>query len=527
MELRDFLNIVRARKWVIIQAVVVVTLVVVVTTATQPVAYRGEAKVLITDRDVAAAIFGSAFSDLTGTTERSSETQVEIMKSIPVAELAARSLDFPVTPDGLLGQVAVEAIGQTNVITVTATDVDARRAAAIANAMAEAYVQWTKEANRESINAAAKEVQSRLEAAQSEILTLGKKIQTSGRSAELDAQLSIANAKYASLAQKLEELRVNEQLEVGSGRVMGVAVPEGTPVSPKPVRNGVLGLAAGLVFGLSLAFLLEYMDNTVKSVEEAESLYGAPVLGDIPAEKLGKGEKRRLSIVLRPGGAAAEAYRVLRSNLNFVNFQRDIKTLLITSSAPGEGKSSVSANLAAALARAGARVVLLNADFHRPVTDELFSVNNFIGLSDILLGSVGLDAAIQRPVAEGPLVINSGKTPPNPSELLGSDRMGQVIKELDQSSDWVVIDSPPLLAASDAVALARWVDGVLLITRSGVSTRQSARAGREMLDRVGARVVGVVVWGVKPSSRGDGRDHYGYYGSNASDDHASEPVDST
>ena len=302
------------------------------------------------------------------------------------------------------------------------------------------------------------------------------------------------------MAEKLETLRVNEQLEIGAGRVVSVAVVDADPVAPKPVRNGLLGLAVGLVLGLGMAFLLEYLDNTIKSTEEAERLYGAPVLGQIPMEQFDKGEKRRLTIVQHPGSPAAESYRALRNSLDFVNFQHDIRTLLVVSSTQGEGKSTVAANLAASLSQTGKKVVLVNSDFRRPTTDQFFAVNNTIGLSDVLMGVSTLKAALQRPGDEQLLVLASGKMPPNPSELLGSAKMSELIEGLKEWADWIIVDSPPLLAVADTAAVARWADGVLMVTRGGVSTREAARRGHEMLEKVGARVIGVAVWGLE----GDG-----------------------
>jgi uncharacterized protein involved in exopolysaccharide biosynthesis len=386
VELRDYLNVIRARRWIVIQAVILVTLVAVVASLLQSPVYQGEAKVLVTDKDTGAAIFGTALGDLSGQPERGLQTQVQLMQLRPLAEMVIRKLGLREAPDTLLQRVIVTAVGQTNVVTIQATDGDPDRAAQIANAMGDAYVEWSKQSKRESIKAAADEVQARLDDARQQILELGRKISSQGKSEELSAELAIATGLYTTLAEKLETLRVNEQLEIGAGRVVSSAVGDPVPVSPKPVRNGGLGVALGLMAGLGLAFLLEYLDNTIKSTDEAEKLYGAPVLGHIPEESFEKGEKRRLTIVQHPGSPAAESYRVLRNSLDFVNFQHDIEVLLVTSSAPGEGKSTVAANLAAGLAQAGKKVVLVNSDFRRPTTDQFFNVNNIIGLSDVLTG---------------------------------------------------------------------------------------------------------------------------------------------
>jgi receptor protein-tyrosine kinase len=277
------------------------------------------------------------------------------------------------------------------------------------------------------------------------------------------------------------------------------------------VRNGILGALVGLALGLGLAFLYEYLDNTIKSDTEAERLYSVPVLGHIPFVKLEKGQEQHLAIVESPGSAAAESYRVLRNSLDFINFQHDIKTLMVTSSAPGEGKSTVAANLAASLAQAGSKVAMVSCDFRRPTTEGFFGVPNILGLSDVLLGRNSLKAALQRPGDEQLLVLTSGKMPPNPSELLGSLKMQELIKELEAWADWVIIDTPPLLAVSDGAAVARWADAVLLMSRSGVSTRETAQKGAEMLGNVGAKVIGVVITGSGAASRDGAYVGSGYY----------------
>ncbi|MGB4592255.1 MAG: polysaccharide biosynthesis tyrosine autokinase [Coriobacteriia bacterium] len=510
MELRDYLHVIRARMWVIIQAVVIVTVTAVVVSLLQSPVYEGQAKVLISGQDTGSAILGTAISELSSQPERGLQTQVQLMQLRPLAENTIRTLGLKQTPDELLAQIEITAVGQTNIVEITAKASDARMASMIANTMAEEFVTWSKEYKRESIKAAADEVETRLEASKQELLDLGREISQQGKSDELSAELAIATGSYTTLAGKLEELRIQEQLEVGAGRVVSPAVVTEEPVEPSPMRNGALGLAVGLVFGLGMAFLYEYLDNTIKSTEEAESIFGAPVLGLVPAEKYEKDEKRRLTLISHPGTAAAEAYRVLRNSLDFINFEHNIKTLLITSAAPGEGKSTVAGNLAAGLAQAGKKVVLVSCDFRRPTTQQFFQVSNMIGLSDVLTGANSLKSALQRTSdLQNLLVLTAGKLPPNPSELLGSEKMHALIKELEEWADWVLIDTPPLLAVADGAAVARWTDGVLMVTKGGESTREAAKKATEMLAQVGARVVGSVVWGLE---QGGGAAGYGYYG---------------
>ncbi len=516
MELRDYLAVIRARKWVIIQAVVIVTVTAAVASALMPPVYQGQAKVLVSEKDTGAALLGQVFSEFSQP-ERGLQTQVQLMQIRPLAERTIRKLGLKMTPEQLLTKVEFKAVGQTNIVEITAKAGDAKQAADIANTLADEFVAWSKEYKRESIRAAADEVERRLESAKQEIIDLGREISERGKSDELSAELAIAINSYTDLAGRLEELRIQEQLEAGSGRVVSPAVVAAEPVEPRPLRNAALGLVVGLVFGLGMAFLYEYLDDTVKSTEQVEQLVGAPVLGVIPAEKIEKDEKRRLTLVSHPGTAAAEAYRVLRNSLDFINFQHDIKSLMVTSAAPSEGKSTVAANLAAGLAQAGKKVAYISCDFRKPTTHHFFPVSNSIGLSDVLAGAVTLKSALQRVEQVGDLlVLTAGKLPPNPSELLGSEKMQLIVEELKKWADWVIIDTPPLLAVADGSAVARWADGVLFVCKAGQSSRGAVKQAAELLEQVGARTVGAVVWGLEASSGGSsyyygGKGYAGYY----------------
>lgn len=516
MELRDYLHVLRARKWTIIQAAVIVTVTALVVSLIQPKQYAAEARVLISERDTGAALFGTVLPEYSSQPERALQTQVQLMQLRPMAEATIRRLDLQMTPDRLLTRVEVKAVGGTNIVSIRVKSLEPEMAADVANTMAEEYVQWSKATKRESLKAASAEVEVRLSQSREEILAIGRRIADSGKSDDLSAELSIATGGYTTLAEKYEQLKINEQLELGSGRLVSPAVAVNEPILPDPKRDAALGLAVGLLFGAGMAFLNEYLDNTIKSNEEAEKLTGAPVLGHIPLEKFEKGEARRLTIAQRPGSAAAESYRVLRNSLDFINFEHKIKTLLVTSAAPAEGKSTVAANLAASIAQAGQKVVLLSCDFRRPTTEQFFGIPNMIGLSDVLTGAHTVKAALQRPGDEQLLVMTSGKMPPNPSELLASTKMHELVEHLEEWADWIIIDTPPILAVSDAAAVARWADGVLIVNRANVSTREATRKAREILDKVGAHIVGCVIWGFETGSAGGygygyGSYYYGYF----------------
>jgi capsular exopolysaccharide synthesis family protein len=524
--LRDFMNAVRARAWLVIVSAAIVTLTSVAVSFLQAPSYQGQATVLLNQQNLGTTLLGSRqpqVSDLG--LQRDVQTQVDVMRSRGLLEQVIGTLGLKTTPTDLLEHVNVSADGQTNIVTIDVTDGSAARAADIANAIAEAYVGWSLDRERGSIKAAVDDVGTRLASAQERIAAIQATISSGDTSGARQVELQAANRLYGTLADQLEQLKMNEQLAVGSGSILASAAADPVTVSPNPVRNGALGLAMGLVLGLGMAFLAKSLDNTIKSSDQAEEIYGAPVLCSIPVEERKKRDAPSLTLLEHPGGSGAEAYRMLRNNLGFINFEHGIKTVLVTSAAPEEGKSTVAANLAIVLSRAGKRVVLVICDFHRAGATRFFDVDPTTGLSDVLGDTQDLRGALKQPTGfENLWVLPAGSVPPNPSELLGSSKMEQLLASLRESEDWVILDSAPLLAVADAAAVARWVDGVLIVTRVRVSTHDAARRSREQLANVGARIFGVALWGLEEAHRYGGYGGYGGYGSYSSDsDHASGP----
>lgn len=211
-----------------------------------------------------------------------------------------------------------------------------------------------------------------------------------------------------------------------------------------------------------------------------------------------------------PMAAASEAFRVLRTNLQFLGLDKPLKSILVTSGTPGEGKSTVTANLAVAFAQTGAEVCLVDADLRRPMVAKMFGLDNYTGLTSALIGQGGVEKAVRKTEIPGLSVITSGPIPPNPAELLGSGRMGRLLEELENRFEMVLIDSPPVLAVTDAAVLAPKVGGVLMVARAGQVARQQAAHAKDALEAVKARVLGVVLDGVEPQGR-QGYYYYYYY----------------
>jgi succinoglycan biosynthesis transport protein ExoP len=282
-------------------------------------------------------------------------------------------------------------------------------------------------------------------------------------------------------------------------------------VSPKPARDIVIAAILGVVLGLLAAFLRDHFDRAVRTREEVEAAFGVPVIGQVPFQRHRKGQR---AVAWEGFGEIAESYRALRANLQYLSVQSPLRTILITSASAEQGKTTVTANLALAIARSGASTVAVECDLRRPRLDVAFqAATDGPGLTGVLVGASQLEDAVQPVVVptgnDGPLPISflpSGPLPPNPSELLSSQRMQELLDRLAVSHDYVLVDSPPLLVVADALEVARMVDGVVLVVRRNRANRDEARELRALVQRLGIHLVGVVFTDVV------GAGTYGTYG---------------
>jgi capsular exopolysaccharide synthesis family protein len=283
-------------------------------------------------------------------------------------------------------------------------------------------------------------------------------------------------------------------------------VPE-NPINKTPVRNGVAGLALGILLGVAFAFLREYLDDSVKTKEDLERASGLTVVGLIPDLPDWKNRKATpLVTMASPRSHAAEAYRTVRTSLEFLSLEHPISSVQVTSALAAEGKTTTLANLAVTFAKGGQRVIVLCCDLRRPRVHEFFGLDNRIGFTSVLLGETPLAEAIQEVPTDGLPVrlLASGPLPPNPAELLSSGRAASVIEALHDRCDLLLIDSPPVLPVTDALVIAGLVDAVLLVGDSGSTTKRSLTRAVELLRQVDAPLAGSVLNGV------GGRTEYGY-----------------
>lgn len=281
-----------------------------------------------------------------------------------------------------------------------------------------------------------------------------------------------------------------------------------TPVSPNPVRNLALGLVLGLLLGLGLAVLRHLMDTTVRTADDVEEITEEPIIGAVHFDP--RASKEPLIVETDPSSPRSEAFRALRTNLMFINAASHPRTIALTSSIPGEGKSTTIANLALTLAQSGSRVCLVEADLRRPRLLKYLGLEGVAGLTDVLIDRATLDEVLQPYGEHGLDVLGCGSIPPNPSELLASTAMSTVLSDLSSRYDYVLIDTPPVLPVTDAVVLSTKVDGIMVLVGTTIVRKEQLESTLEALEAVNNTVLGLVLNRVGTKS-GEGTGYYGYY----------------
>lgn len=406
--------------------------------------------------------------------ERAAATNLKLVTLRRISVLTSEAIESPkLTPTEVSDKVTVEPEGESDLLSVEATDESPEFAAELANTFSRQYISFRRNADRAKVSRAQALIDAQL------------------------AELSPAE-RNSEAAERLEERRrqfeVLGALQTGNAELVQPAAAPTSPSSPKTERNVALGLLVGLLLGIGLALLREQLDRRVRDVEDVEELFSVPVLGTIPQSRaipeLSPGAE------LAPTGMEGEAFRMLRANLRYFNVDRDVTTILITSAAPQDGKTTVSWNIALAEARAGDRVLLVEADLRRPtLVQNLGLPTPEEGLSLVLAGASEAKDAIQN--VHGIDLLPAGPLPPNPAELIESQRMVDLLAWAEREYDRVIIDTPPAAVVADALSLFSQVGGVVVVTRLQQSQHDAAIHLRDQLTNTGAPVLGIVVNGVQ------------------------------
>lgn len=522
LELADYLRIMRRRwLWIVVPAVAVCALATALT-ATQSPSWSASAQVSVGGSAAQEAISGGGPSGAAGVRELSNE--VDLAASDQVREEVANRLGT--TPD-----VDIAAAESSDAILFTATAPTADAASDAANTWADVYVETKRQDAIDSIDSAVEAFQSDLADLRTERTTIRKPLddledklagdltdedravlegQLTRLQNDLEPDLNVVDAKVDAVAASIAELQLSSRLAAaGAARVVQVAAPPQHPTNASLERNLLLGLVIGLILGAAVALLVENLDRTIKGPDDIAAL-GLPLLGGIPepARPLEDGELA-LATLRHPRSPVAEAYQKVRTAVEFALLGREINSLLITSPDQGEGKTTSAANLAWAMSAVDHRVALIDVDFRRPRIHRIFECPLQPGLSDYLRTGVPLEQLAVRvgtPGSRNLVVIPTGALPPNPGEFVASPTFAAVIRDLEQQADLVILDAPPVGPVSDAVSIGRIVDAVIVVARSGRTTRDQLRATVDSLRQVGADVIGVCLVGVASSEYGS------YYG---------------
>ncbi len=321
-----------------------------------------------------------------------------------------------------------------------------------------------------------------------------------------------ARDMYDLLVKRFKETSLTEEMKTGNIRIIDRAEVPGGPIKPRKRLNLLLAVIVGLVAGIGLAFFFEYLDNTIKVPDDVKRYLKLPYLGPTPRfensnrKKILEQGAPELVTLHSPKSSASESFRGIRTGILFSRAEGEPQVVMITSAGPREGKTVTASNLAVAMAQSGSRAILIDCDLRRPKLHRLFGVSKDQGLTNLLVGNMGLDQAVVHTQVPNLDVIASGPLPPNPSEILGSARMAALLAQLRKQYPRIIIDTPPLTAVTDAVILSKAVDGVVLVVRAANTTREVAINGVTQLQAVGAPILGTVLNAVDI-----GKDKYYYY----------------
>jgi capsular exopolysaccharide synthesis family protein len=461
--------------------------------------YTATATLVFSNNQLSQQVAGLAPASATSQ-QATQNTNLKLVQLGDMAEKTAGLLGQGLTKDKVSADLSVSAQVESNIVNVAAIAPSPALAAGIANTYTGQFVKEQQNANHAYYASALKLVEKQLNA-----LSPKERAGTAG----------------LALQDRAQSLGTLAELKNGNVQIAQAATVPTSPSSPTVSKNTALGAVLGLLLGLGVAFLLERFDRRIREPKDLEAIYGLPLLGVVPeSDALSRSGKSKKGAREALPPSEAEAFHLIRAHLRYFNVDRELRTLMVASAAPGDGKTTVARHLAGAAARMGARVLLLEADLRRPTMAQQLDVSSGPGVSDVLIGTVSLSEATQTidldtPSGDGgggrmfDVLVAGAALPPNPGELIESHAMESLLEEAKGQYDLVVIDTPPLTAVSDAFPLLRKVDGVIIVGRVGRNRRDVAQRLHETLTGAGAPLLGVVANGFKAGRRG-GYGSYGY-----------------
>lgn len=513
--LQDYIAVFRRRRRVVVSCMVLVVALALGLSLTQTPQYRAESELLLKGTTSESLLVdGAGLVRSSRDSARELNNEIRRIESRKTRDAVDQAYDGPLDVDDV--QAIAPASDENDIIKIRVTSSSAAAAKELVDQFAETYVETRRETQVEDLLAAGEEIQTRLDDIQAQIrqvrapldaIEAGIAAATAGspERAQLEAerdsmavqlapQLSPLQNRESSFHSQLEQLQATQDLSTSGGvTILAPASEPTSPVSPRTVRNVMVGGLVGLLGGFVLAYYVDRLDDSVGSKEECEQLTSLPTLGMIP-KTAGLAKSGELVSIDDQTSVAAESYRLLRTSLKFLSIDKHLKTILVTSTAASEGKTVTAANIAVILAQSGERVLIVGADLRRPRVHGLLGARQTPGLTSVLLDDVSVASTIYA-IEEVPglYIMPPGPTPPNPAELLESQRARDILSALEAAYDRVVIDSPPVLPVTDSQILARVADAVLVVVAYRETSRRGLKRAMELLGQVAAPVVGTVL----------------------------------
>lgn len=515
MELREYAQLVRKWLWLIVLCTAVAAVAAYVVSKNSTPIYQASTKLLVNQSSSNQA--NLAYQDIL-MSQQLARTYANLLADRPVVEATAQRLGLPTdqkTLNSLQSSISVTPIRDTQLLEVKVEGPDPELIALIANTLPEVFIAQNQQLQLGRVSGLKSSLETEIANVQEDIARTQASLAAATDDAQrqrYEASLAQYRSTLSSLVNNYQQIRLAEVQATNNVVVVKPAVAPQTPIRPRTATNVLLAAVVGAMIAAGAAFLIEYLDDTIKSPDDVARVSGLSTLGAIARLK-DAGAQRQLIAWMHSKAPESEAYRTLRTNIQFSSVDKPVRTLVVTSSGPSEGKSTTAANLAIVMAQTGQKVVLVDADLRRPVLHKTFGVPNNVGITTALLAGdeVDLESYLQPTEIDNLMIITSGPIPPNPSELLGSQRMKHIVDRLAQSADIVIFDTPPVLVVTDAAVLSRQTDGVLLIADAG-GTREPALAHAvEELRKTGANILGVALNRLDSRSRGYYYYYYYYY----------------
>jgi succinoglycan biosynthesis transport protein ExoP len=513
MELRQYFNVLWKWMWLIVMAVLIAASASYLASRAATPLYRTRSTLLVGPGTQSANLNTYDFY----LAQQLAQTYAQLARREPVLKGVIQSLGLKRHWSSLAGQVNASAVPNSQLLEISVVDSDPYRAKVIADAVAQQLILLSP-TNPSSMSpeeiefteAQLNDLQKKIEESSAEIDRLKQELDATNSARQIQSinnQISLQESKITNWQYTYSQLALTRGGSSNTLSILEEATVSTNPISPNIQMNVLMASALGLVLAVGGAFLVEYLDDTVKTPEDAVNSTNLPLLGAI-ARIEGDNYAEMLVAAHHPLSPIVEACRVLRTNIQFSTVDHPANTLMVTSPGPSEGKSVLIANLAVVIAQSGNRVILVDTDLRRPVQHRIFSLPNRNGLSDSVLHPVDdIRERLQDTGIANLQLLSSGSLPPNPAELLGSERMGLLIEELKKHADTIIFDSPPVLVVADAAILGSKLDGVILVNDSGNTRTVEARRAVEELRRGRVNLLGVVLNRMPLGGRGS----YYYY----------------